>query len=66
MLNRQQQGKEVKVATLSLPNFKQKCSKIGIMKRGFGFIKRVFCYRNKWSYSGPEDFGLVNADMLPV
>ena len=29
------------------------------IKRGFGFIKRVFYYKNKWSYSEPDKFRLI-------
>ena len=41
------------------PNRKQVCSKIGLIKGSFGFLKRVFYYRNKWSDSGPDNFGLI-------
>ena len=37
--------------------FKQMCSKIGLIKRGFG-LKAFFYYRNKWSNSGPNNLGL--------
>jgi len=41
------------------PNLKQMYSKIRLIKRRFVLIKRVFYYRNKWSNSGRDNFGLI-------
>jgi len=42
------------------------CSKIGLIKRGFRFIKRLFYYRNKWSSFGPDKFGLKRVSLSTV
>jgi len=46
-----------------LPNFRHTCSKIRLIKQGIWFEKQVFHYANKWSNSGPDNFGLINCGL---
>jgi len=56
--NRRRQDKRSESCDAFSTKFMQMCSKIEFIMGGFGLIKRFFYYRNKWSNSGPDNFGL--------